>query len=106
LGAYYWLHWLLQVPGGLLARRYGTKLVFGLGNLVPALLGFFIPYTTQLHTLIFLRVLQGLIAVSCVLVEIEFCYEFQLPSRIYFLHIRKILLMLFSSSGRNMAFDA
>lgn len=62
LGAYYWLHWLSQLPGGLLARRYGTKLVFGLGNLVTALLGFLIPYATQLSTLIFLRVLQGLIA--------------------------------------------
>jgi len=63
------------LPGGLLARRYGTKLVFGLGNLVPALLGFFIPYATQLHSLIFLRTLQGLIAVSYILVEIKFCYE-------------------------------
>lgn len=62
LGAYYWLHWLLQLPGGLLARRYGTKLVFGLGNLLTALLGFLIPYATHLYALIILRMLQGLIA--------------------------------------------
>ncbi|EFN88313.1 sialin [Harpegnathos saltator] len=62
LGAYYWLHWLSQLPGGLLARRYGTKLVFGLGNFLTALLGFFIPYVTHLYSLIMLRVLQGLIA--------------------------------------------
>ncbi|EFN73550.1 Vesicular glutamate transporter 1 [Camponotus floridanus] len=62
LGAYYWLHWLTQLPGGLLARRYGTKLVFGLGNLLTALLGFLVPYVTDLYALIILRMLQGLIA--------------------------------------------
>lgn len=66
LGAYYWLHWLSQLPGGLLARRYGTKLVFGLGNFLTAILGFLIPVLTRYHlyALIFLRVLQGLVAVS------------------------------------------
>ncbi|KAL6255754.1 hypothetical protein P5V15_012997 [Pogonomyrmex californicus] len=62
LGAYYWLHWLTQLPGGILARRYGTKRVFGLGNLLTALLGFFTPYVTHLYALIVLRVLQGLVA--------------------------------------------
>ncbi|KMQ95264.1 vesicular glutamate transporter 1 [Lasius niger] len=62
LGAYYWLHWLSQLPGGLLARRYGTKLVFGLGNLLVALLGFLVPYASHLYALISLRMLQGLIA--------------------------------------------
>lgn len=62
LGAYYWLHWLSQLPGGLLARRYGTKLVFGLGNLLTALLGFLVPYATDLYALIILRAVQGLIA--------------------------------------------
>ncbi|XP_076647837.1 sialin-like [Halictus rubicundus] len=64
LGAYYWLHWLTQLPGGLLARRYGTKLVFGLGNFLTAVLGFLIPFMTRYHlyALIFLRVLQGLAA--------------------------------------------
>ncbi|XP_072755550.1 putative inorganic phosphate cotransporter [Anoplolepis gracilipes] len=62
LGAYYWLHWLSQLPGGLLARRYGTKLVFGLGNLLTALLGFLVPYASHLYGLIFLRMLQGFIA--------------------------------------------
>ncbi|XP_077281828.1 na[+]-dependent inorganic phosphate cotransporter isoform X1 [Temnothorax americanus] len=62
LGAYYWLHWVSQLPGGLLARRYGTKLVFGLANLLTALLGFLVPYVTHLYVLITLRVLQGFIA--------------------------------------------
>lgn len=62
LGAYYWLHWTSQLPGGVIARRYGTKLVFGLANLLTALLGFLIPYATHLYVLITLRVVQGLIA--------------------------------------------
>lgn len=64
LGAYYWLHWLSQLPGGVLARRYGTKFVFGLANLLTALLGFLIPFATRhhLYALVFLRVLQGLVA--------------------------------------------
>lgn len=66
LGAYYWLHWTTQLPGGLWARKYGTKTVFGLGNLLPALLGFLIPLATRhnLYALIFLRALQGLVAVK------------------------------------------
>ncbi|CAD1473934.1 unnamed protein product, partial [Heterotrigona itama] len=64
LGAYYWLHWATQLPGGLLARRYGTKLVYGLGNFLTALFGFLIPLMTHYHlyALVTLRVLQGLFA--------------------------------------------
>ncbi|XP_026673477.1 vesicular glutamate transporter 1 [Ceratina calcarata] len=64
LGAFYWFHWLTQLPGGILARRYGTKLVYGLGNLITALIGFLIPWLTWYHfnALVVLRVLQGLIA--------------------------------------------
>ncbi|CAK9833795.1 Vesicular glutamate transporter 2 [Anthophora retusa] len=64
LGAYYWLHWISQLPGGLLARRYGTKLVYGLGNFITAILGFLIPFMTYYHlyALVFLRVVQGLAA--------------------------------------------
>jgi ACS family sodium-dependent inorganic phosphate cotransporter-like MFS transporter 5 len=66
LGAYYWLHWMSQLPGGLLARKYGTKLIFGLGNVLVAFIGFLIPFATHysLNALIFLRIFQGLIAVS------------------------------------------
>ncbi|CAB0041463.1 unnamed protein product [Trichogramma brassicae] len=66
LGAYYWLHWLLQLPGGLLARRYGTKMIFGLGNVLVAVLGFALPYATHysLGALVAVRALQGLISVS------------------------------------------
>ncbi|XP_063977912.1 sialin-like [Diachasmimorpha longicaudata] len=64
LGAYYWFHWLTQLPGGLLARRYGTKMVFGIGNLATAVLGLLIPLATEYHLygLVTIRVLQGLIS--------------------------------------------
>ncbi|XP_046481434.2 sialin isoform X3 [Neodiprion pinetum] len=64
LGGYYWLHWAMQLPGGILARRYGTKLVFGLANFIPALLGFFIPLFARYHLYAFvlIRVLQGALA--------------------------------------------
>ncbi|XP_052132419.1 vesicular glutamate transporter 1-like isoform X1 [Frankliniella occidentalis] len=64
LGAFFWLYWSTQVPGGVLAQRYGTKLVFGLGNLVPALLAFAIPAAARTHygALLFIRLAQGCIS--------------------------------------------
>ncbi|XP_011303492.1 vesicular glutamate transporter 1 isoform X2 [Fopius arisanus] len=64
LGAYYWFHWLTQLPGGLLARRYGTKMVFGVGNLATAALGLLIPFATEHHLygLVAIRALQGFIS--------------------------------------------
>jgi MFS family permease len=68
LGSFFWFFWVTQVPGGLLAQRYGTKLVFGLTNGVPCLLSFLIPLCARLdyRAIVFLRALQGLIAVSMV----------------------------------------
>ncbi|XP_063237104.1 putative inorganic phosphate cotransporter isoform X2 [Bacillus rossius redtenbacheri] len=64
LGAFFWAHWATQLPGGVLAQRYGTKLVFGLSNWLQCLLSFFIPLAAQLdlRILVFIRFLQGLIA--------------------------------------------
>ncbi|KAK0182210.1 hypothetical protein PV327_000371 [Microctonus hyperodae] len=56
LGAYYWIHWLTQLPGGLLARKYGAKMIFGFSNLSTALLGLLIPIATHYH-------LYGLVAI-------------------------------------------
>lgn len=66
LGAYYWIHWLTQLPGGLLARKYGAKIIFGFGNLSTALLGLLIPIATHYHLygLVAIRVIQGMIAVN------------------------------------------
>jgi len=64
LASFFWFFWVSQVPGGLLAQRYGTKLVYGLANGVPCLLSFFIPLCARLdyRALVFLRALQGFIA--------------------------------------------
>lgn len=66
LGAFFWLHWLTQIPGGILAQKYGTKAVFGLANFSGVLLTFSIPLAAYMgyQYLVFIRVLQGLVTVS------------------------------------------
>lgn len=66
LGAFFWLHWTTQVPGGLLAAKYGTKLIFGLANFTAVLCCFAVPIASTLgwKCLIFVRCVQGIVAVS------------------------------------------
>lgn len=66
LGSFFWIHWILQIPGGILGKRYGTKIVFGLSNFLSCFLNFLIPMAAYLNVnyIITLRILQGLIAVS------------------------------------------
>lgn len=68
LGSFFWLHWVTQIPGGLLASRYGAKLVFGLSNFTGVLCCFFIPFCAYKGAgfLIFIRVIQGLLTVSAI----------------------------------------
>ncbi|KAK4872559.1 hypothetical protein RN001_014588 [Aquatica leii] len=67
LGAFFWLHWTTQIPGGILANKYGAKLVFGVGNFIGILLCFFIPTASLMSYkwLISLRIVQGFIAGAC-----------------------------------------
>ncbi|KAI5748660.1 hypothetical protein M8J76_001052 [Diaphorina citri] len=62
LGSFFWLHWCTQLPGGILARKYGGKLVFGLSNLGMGLMSLLIPWVSHwdYKSLIVLRVLQGI----------------------------------------------
>ncbi|KAF2878881.1 hypothetical protein ILUMI_27289, partial [Ignelater luminosus] len=64
LGAFFWLHWTTQIPGGLLANKYGTKLIFGLSNFSGVLFCFVIPAASFMgyKCLIFVRVIQGIVA--------------------------------------------
>ncbi|XP_024938191.1 putative inorganic phosphate cotransporter isoform X2 [Cephus cinctus] len=64
LSGYYWLHWLTQLPGGILARRYGTKFVFGMANIMTAMLGFLSPAAAKydINALLFIRIIQGFVA--------------------------------------------
>lgn len=63
LGSFYWLHWVTQIPGGILGRKYGTKLIFGVSNLIGCVLCVFMPLAAYLsfEWLLALRVLQGLV---------------------------------------------
>eukprot|EP00102_Acyrthosiphon_pisum_P019828 XP_016657038.1 PREDICTED: sialin-like [Acyrthosiphon pisum] len=64
LGAFFTLHVFVQIPGGVLAQRYGTKTVFGFTNGVAAMLSFVIPASAKFNykALVVVRVVQGLIA--------------------------------------------
>lgn len=66
LGSFFWFHWTLQVVGGIIAPRFGTKLIFGLSNFIPCFLCAFIPMAARydVNLLILLRVLQGFICVN------------------------------------------
>ena len=64
LGAFFLLHWTTQLPGGMLASRYGTKLVFGLANFIGCVTCIFVPITAYLNynAMILLRLVQGIVA--------------------------------------------
>ncbi|XP_015377059.1 PREDICTED: sialin-like [Diuraphis noxia] len=63
LGSFYWLHWALQLPGGLLARQFGAKRIFGLSNLFMFVMSLLMPVLAQwdIKGLIIARTLQGFI---------------------------------------------
>ncbi|XP_054267712.1 vesicular glutamate transporter 2-like [Macrosteles quadrilineatus] len=63
LGAFFWFHWVTQIPGGVLARKYGTKAIFGLSNFSCCLLNLLIPACAywDYKLLVANRVIQGLI---------------------------------------------
>lgn len=66
LGSFYWLHWVTQVPGGILARKYGTKRVFGLSNFIGCVLCALVPIFSfvDLKLVLCLRTFQGFILVK------------------------------------------
>lgn len=63
LGSFYWLHWALQLPGGLLARQFGAKRIFGLSNLFMFVMSLLMPVLARwdIKGLIVARVLQGFV---------------------------------------------
>ncbi|XP_065341145.1 sialin-like [Cloeon dipterum] len=64
LGSFYWSYIISLVPGGMLAERFGTKLVYGGANLMLGLAALAIPTAARLdfNLLIAIRLLQGLAA--------------------------------------------
>lgn len=73
IGAYFWFHWLTQIPGGILAQKYGTKLVFGAANFAGVVFSFFIPVASYqgYEWLVFVRAVQGLLTVSLILYQLK-----------------------------------
>lgn len=62
LAAFFYGYLITQFPGGLLARKFGGKNLFGLGVLCTALFTLLTPIAARQHVavLIFLRILEGL----------------------------------------------
>ncbi|XP_064383500.1 sialin-like [Halichondria panicea] len=61
LGAFFYGYLFTQIPGGLLATKYGGRWVFGIGIVMTALLTLLTPLAAQtsVYLLIALRVLEG-----------------------------------------------
>ena len=47
LGAFFWGYVCTQIPGGMLAERYGGKLIFGLGILVTSVFTILTPLAAR-----------------------------------------------------------
>ena len=62
LGAFFYGYILTQIPGGILAGKYGGKWLFGIGLFMTALLTLLTPVAANWGTVpfIILRVLEGL----------------------------------------------
>lgn len=73
LGAFFWLHWITQLPGGMLAQRFGGKRVFGFSQLVGSLMCFLMPFAAyyDLYALLFLRFVQGFITVKSLFLKFK-----------------------------------
>lgn len=62
-----------QLPGGLLAERFGGKLVFGLGTFITAVLTVISPFSVWLKEDLFfvVRILEGIAEVSDTYTAVE-----------------------------------
>ncbi|XP_050549187.1 sialin-like isoform X1 [Daktulosphaira vitifoliae] len=66
LAAFFMLHMIMPIPGGMLSQRYGGKTIFGLSNGLAAILSFAIPPSAKISykALTGVRLVQGFIAGS------------------------------------------
>ena len=62
LSAFYWSYWITELPGGLLAQRFGGCRVLGFGVLLAGLLNLVFPLICELHygAAAVVRAIQGL----------------------------------------------
>lgn len=63
LGSFFWIHWVTQLPGGILAAKYGTKIVFGFSNFIACVMCIFMPILCYIdyRYMVWLRLVQGFI---------------------------------------------
>lgn len=87
LGAFYWSYWITELPGGLLAQRFGGKRVLGSCVTVSAILNFLIPAASKYHYLLasFFRALQGITLVRQKSRKTLDCLFVYLPNQVRFL---------------------
>ena len=66
LGSFFWGYVLTQIPGGILAERFGPKIVFLICMGTVGIASVLVPVAAQVHPymLMALRVIQGLAQVS------------------------------------------
>jgi hypothetical protein len=62
LSAFYWSCWITELPGGLLAQRFGGCRVVGFGVLLAGVLNLIFPLACRVHygAAAVVRIIQGL----------------------------------------------
>ena len=62
LGAFFYGYVITQIPGGLIAEKYGGKWLFGIGTLITSVLTLLTPLAAEAGTVVFIivRILEGL----------------------------------------------
>lgn len=66
MGSIYWVYWLALVPSGIIGKKYGSKITLTLAMLLSSMVCFLMPIAAYIdyRIMIFLRILQGVFAVS------------------------------------------
>ncbi|CAG9799840.1 unnamed protein product [Chironomus riparius] len=64
LAAFFTLHFATQLPGGILAQKFGTKLIFGFSNFFGCITCMLVPIAAyySFYALFWLRLVQGFVA--------------------------------------------
>jgi MFS family permease len=80
--------WITQLPGGMLAQKYGTKKVFGFSQFGSVLVAFLLPWSARTGAwgLIFMRCFQGLLNVSPLsIITQSYCIIFYFVATIFYI---------------------
>lgn len=66
LGSLFWLLWIFQIPGGVMAKKFGSKIVLSTALLIKSMLGCLIPIVAYFdyRLVVLIRIVQGAASVS------------------------------------------